>query len=485
MLTQIIEEVAMTRSKIICMLLWRIKVTPLVLLFSVGSFYTTYCQERSECGDPKINVTAMDKAELYLSTRAKAPVAPARLIRVYFHVCRDDDGTNAGATETDIENEFNQLITDYAPFNICFANMGLNYIDDTRINTNFDYKNDESLLYPYLVDRCLDIFYHYSIKGAGGTAYAIPNTFCSIANGKIGDRAVSHEVGHCFGLFHTFQDCDESYIDGTKCSKKGDHVCDTEADPYCFKNAKDPCFTNSGCSYTGSCADAGGKTNWSPPYNNIMSYWNAEGCNRTVFTTGQYDRMDGYLTTDASLQNCESPDNTVIDAIDVTSGDWIASAVNQLYTSGDVQMSGTIDASIAAAEVLLEPGFHAFPSSGGKIFVQGSSCTYSLPKKMSKLNFKNIVQASHDDEVNGLELRAYPNPTTSQVNIEFHINHENKAIIEVYDMSGRKVKEVSFGSLLTGKQHISIDLANLSPGLYDLRLKFSDKSFNTKVMLIK
>src|SRR5690606_6096029 len=38
-----------------------------------------------------------------------------------------------------------------------------------------------------------------------------------------GDRTFSHEAGHCFGLFHTFQDGCSSQ----DCSSNGDYCCDT------------------------------------------------------------------------------------------------------------------------------------------------------------------------------------------------------------------------------------------------------------------
>lgn len=47
----------------------------------------------------------------------------------------------------------------------------------------------------------------------------------SIGTATVGDRTLTHEIGHCFGLFHTFQSgCGTNSSD---CSSQGDFCCDT------------------------------------------------------------------------------------------------------------------------------------------------------------------------------------------------------------------------------------------------------------------
>jgi len=103
------------------------------------------------------------------------------------------------------------------------------------------------------------------------------------------DRTLTHELGHCFGLLHTFQSgC------GGNCSTSGDRVCDT------------PPSSNStfGCSSTqNTCAnDASGTsvylTNVEDQIENYMSYDNCQN----MFTLGQKDRMVAVLNS-ASTAN--------------------------------------------------------------------------------------------------------------------------------------------------------------------------------------
>lgn len=45
----------------------------------------------------------------------------------------------------------------------------------------------------------------------------------------------AHEMGHCLGLYHTFQGGDENVARSgncANCTTTGDGLCDTEADPH-------------------------------------------------------------------------------------------------------------------------------------------------------------------------------------------------------------------------------------------------------------
>ena len=87
-------------------------------------------------------------------------------------------------------------------------------------------------------------------------------------------RTFTHEVGHYFGLLHTFEgynSCDMAALEST-CDVQGDKVCDTP-----------PTVTNYAC--IPSCEETNSQ------YQNYMDYTN-QLC-RNMFTQGQKNRMRG------------------------------------------------------------------------------------------------------------------------------------------------------------------------------------------------
>lgn len=111
-------------------------------------------------------------------------------------------------------------------------------------------------------------------------------------------RTASHEVGHCLGLFHTFQDgC------GSNCSNSGDQVCDTPP----TANATYGCNTSQN-----TCSnDAGG----SSPYTSnvpdqIENYMSYDNC-QNMFTLGQKARMNATVAAFSQLQQLTSASNLI------------------------------------------------------------------------------------------------------------------------------------------------------------------------------
>ncbi|MBN9382312.1 MAG: hypothetical protein J0H74_16200 [Chitinophagaceae bacterium] len=347
------------------------------------------------CGNSKIDKQSIQKAidyeKLHANDKAKILSAPGTVMRVYFHVFRNDDGTQAAATAAQISTEFSTLLSYYAGDGICFQNLGTEFINNTGLNQNFNADNDKTGtgLSAYETPNCINIFYMQKIGGNnkacnppcgyGGITLSIPDTCTIISNGNVNDGVtVGHEVGHVFGLLHTFETANGyEDIDGSNSSTSADLISDTPADPFAY-NGKS-CYSASGCNnYTGSCQDPKGKSNFSPPYTNMMSYWYnnpSSGCTTTAtVTNGQYTRVSSTISTNTPLQNCTVPSSITVSNISVSSGYYMSSATATLNTSSTVILAGTAKCTLAANTVLLEPGALASPASGGLIRIIPNTC---------------------------------------------------------------------------------------------------------------
>src|SRR5690606_20078994 len=82
-----------------------------------------------------------------------------------------------------------------------------------------------------------------------------------------GGTTLIHELGHFFGLYHTHESqFGAELVSGANCSKAGDLICDTPADPGLRST-----LISKTCEFTGFITDVF-NTAYEPPINNYMSY---------------------------------------------------------------------------------------------------------------------------------------------------------------------------------------------------------------------
>ncbi len=92
-------------------------------------------------------------------------------------------------------------------------------------------------------------------------------------------NGLPHQMGHFFGLYHTFEDgFGSEYVDGSNCATSGDLICDTPAD---ITVAIFDCIPNN------TMTDANGDK-YHHPFDNMMSA--ARSC-RCTFSIAQLNKM--------------------------------------------------------------------------------------------------------------------------------------------------------------------------------------------------
>lgn len=277
-----------------------------------------------ECGTPDIPLAVMQQILDTLPQQASNSGSSPIRIPIYYFLLREDDGSTSHG-QYDIEESINTVnfhFNGLFEFYVC----GQVQIDDDKFSvmdlnsTSSDFADLHAyvnLNYP-LAQNCVKVFFSDGVEWAGGNpgGYA----FTRIQHGSDGSvfcqdervQTLSHEIGHYFGLPHTFTDAPNQYvhdlidplnhpvlINGTlrTCKHTGDGFCDTPAD----RNPQCGVFS-SGCIVTCSTTDPLGLT-YGPDPTLLMSYY-TECSNR--FSLEQSERMKTlyeFLGEYASLRN--------------------------------------------------------------------------------------------------------------------------------------------------------------------------------------
>lgn len=85
---------------------------------------------------------------------------------------------------------------------------------------------------------------------------------------------------------------------------------------------------------------------------------------------------------------------------------------------------------------------------------------------------------------NNVDVNAYPNPASSQVNLQFYLNSASQMDVSIYDVTGKNVI-VSSEKCMAGTNLIPVNTSDLSAGLYTVIISGNGKSAAVKVNIIK
>ena len=186
----------------------------------------------------------------------------------------------------------------FEPIKASFRMCEINYIQNFQYDTLNEYFRTESKIKYNLPNRINMYFAQELIvktadlKDICGYASSVVidegKPAIVIKKGCGNSTTIAHEIGHFFGLPHTFAGGGSELVDGSNCDSAGDGICDTPSDPY-NDNEKVSDYLDDNCLFINiDRKDAKGNF-YDPDVSNIMSYY--LHCTCLKFTRGQYTEM--------------------------------------------------------------------------------------------------------------------------------------------------------------------------------------------------
>ncbi len=227
-------------------------------------------------------------------------LTPFKTYRLSIHVFCNNNGSNCAATASDVDIAVGRLNTDYAPWRIQFV-YEMNFVNSTRYRTldpgeEFGMKNNNA----NSPATKLNIYVVTVPSGGNWGTFPWDPDSLGVMGGVVMNQSVfvattgfpsvlTHEVGHCLGLWHTHHgvsevpECSACYEAAGRTTENGDNTGDRCSDT-------NPTPRNDGRCYDAPGSDPCSGNPWgSTPYLNYMSY--SYGFCPIQFTPQQAGRM--------------------------------------------------------------------------------------------------------------------------------------------------------------------------------------------------
>lgn len=319
-------------------------------------------------------------------------------VNVFFHIIRDYDGNDYYSFPlSDLSLCLQRLNNDFNPLDITFDSLGMDYIDSQIYYRHIALSDSEyhSLMYCQFHSNAIDIYLLPLNSFPKGLSEGIPGR--ALAIGGIDPYGVvyatshvlSHEIGHCLGLFHTFHGantggCNE-LVNGSNCDICGDYVCDTPADPYDIQHYS--AFPPD-CIWTNTALTDTNNQLYIPDTKQIMSYTQVDCMEH--FSAGQGDRMIEHMLSEEILEDRTTPSIAYIQNLSFSDADVIwaydSIVIGKEVTSGAIGEVELLPDSwlglTAGRKIVFKPGFKVH--LGAELYTEIDNDCFQTTRKLHR-----------------------------------------------------------------------------------------------------
>jgi hypothetical protein len=452
-------------------------------------------------------------------------------VPIQFHILEDSDGGNR-VDALKVLEMLCALNEDYLDQDIQFyMKDGFNFVQSTSVNSNPNIGGPnsnpfaQSTMVSEKVLGAINIYITKDIPGGiGGQGttlgfYSPTFDWLVLRRSVISGPAVetlTHELGHFFTLAHPFLGWDGQYwqeaihgnpapinspggqktelMNGSNCTFAADGFCDTNPN-YGFG------FGWPNCNYNGNCQDPNGTPVASGVQeDNYMAYF--IGCAST-FTPEQKAAIAVDLANRTSLNTTLDPDITPFTESPIQNYP-IDGETTPLYNVVGFDWEPVAGATSYLVEVGKHPAYNVDPQlkfvSGGTyvefedIFDEDKKYYWRIKALKDGNVCGEVVSTSFETGIISgvreikevLNHTISPNPISAGeiLNIRIETNEVFDAVINVYNLSGQKIKEVNttFGHGTTNHQ---LSVSDLSEGMYIISIDSENGVLTEKVVVTR
>jgi hypothetical protein len=151
------------------------------------------------------------------------------------------------------------------------------------------------------------------------------------------------------------------------------------------------------------------------------------------------------------------------------------------FAGGDTVI--TVDQS-SYSNVWVSLGIYNF-NAGTSGYVRLSDATgiQSQYLAFDAMKWHKVVTTGITEQIKGIGISVFPNPMHNEAFITITPDKSTNIIIELIDLSGRKIKSISSGTLSAGEHTIKLELKGISDGSYFLNIIIGDQKVIKKIVV--